>query len=71
MSKIGIKPESKVVDKGIVRTQKLLDQLQREIDSLKARVTTLETGQTALEARATTLETGQTALEARVTILET
>ena len=42
MSKLGIKPQSKVVDKGVVRTQKLLDQLQREIDSLKARVTELE-----------------------------
>ena len=41
-NKIGIKPESKTVDKGIIRTQKLIDQLRREIDSLKARVTTLE-----------------------------
>jgi len=35
MSKIGIKPESKTVDKGIVRTQKLIDELRREIDELK------------------------------------
>ena len=42
MSNIGIKPKSKVVDKGMVRTQKLIDQLQREIEALKARVTELE-----------------------------
>jgi len=56
MSKIGIKPESKTVDKGIVRTQKLIDSLRRELEALKARVTTLDTGQTALEARVTELE---------------
>ena len=56
MSKIGIKPESKTVDKGIVRTQKLIDDLRREIEALKARDTTRETGQTALEARVTALE---------------
>ena len=53
MSKIGIKPESKTVDKGIVRTQKLLDQLQRELDALKASVT-MELD--ALKARVTILE---------------
>ena len=42
MSKIGIKPESKTVDKGIVRTQKLIDNLRRELEALKARVTALE-----------------------------
>ena len=42
LSKIGIKPESKTVDKGIVRTQKLIDDLRREIEALKARVTALE-----------------------------
>ena len=42
LSKIGIKPESKTVDKGIVRTQKLIDELRREIEALKARVTALE-----------------------------
>jgi len=56
LSKIGIKPESKTVDKGIVRTQKLIDALRREFEALKSRVTTLETGQTALEARVTALE---------------
>ena len=40
MSKIGIKPESKTVDKGIVRTQKLIDDLRREIETLKATVET-------------------------------
>ena len=42
MSKIGIKPESKTVDKGVVRTQKLIDNLRRDIEALKARVTALE-----------------------------
>ena len=42
MSNIGIKPKSLIVDKGVGRIQKLIDQLQREIDSLKARVTELE-----------------------------
>ena len=42
MSKIGIKPQSKVVDKGVVRIQKLIDELTRELNALKARVTTLE-----------------------------
>ena len=42
LSNIGIKPESKVLDKGIARIQKLLDQLQKDIDSLEARVTALE-----------------------------
>ena len=56
MSNIGIKPESKVVNKGVIRTQKLIDQLLREIEALKARITTLETGQTVLAARVTVLE---------------
>jgi len=38
MSKIGIKPESKTVDKGIVRTQKLIDELHRELKILRATV---------------------------------
>ena len=42
MSKIGIKAQSKVIDKGVVRTQKLIDELTRELNALKARVTTLE-----------------------------
>jgi len=42
LSKIGIKPEDRTVDKGIIRTQKLIDDLRREIEALKARVTALE-----------------------------
>ena len=42
MSKIGIKPDDKVVGKGIIRLQKLVDELRREVDSLTARVTELE-----------------------------
>jgi len=42
LSKIGIKPDDKVVGKGIIRLQKLVDDLRREVDSLKARVTELE-----------------------------
>jgi len=42
MSKIGIKPDDKVVGKGIIRLQKLVDDLKRENDLLKARVKTLE-----------------------------
>jgi len=42
LSKIGIKPDDKVVGKGIIRLQKLVDGLRREVDSLKARVTELE-----------------------------
>jgi len=42
MSKIGIKPDDKVVGKGIIRLQKLVDELRREVNALKARVTELE-----------------------------
>ena len=42
MARISIKPESKVVDKAMVRLQALIDELKREITSLKARVTKLE-----------------------------
>jgi len=42
LSKIGIKPDSKTVNKGVIRTQKLLDELKREVEALKKRVTTLE-----------------------------
>ena len=41
MSNIGIKPESKTVDKGVIRTQKLIDELRREVEALKKRVTAL------------------------------
>ena len=42
LSKIGVKPENKVVGKGLIRLQKLVDELKNEINSLKARVKTLE-----------------------------
>lgn len=42
MSKIGIKPDDKVVGKGIIRLQKLVDDLRREVNALKTRVTELE-----------------------------
>ena len=42
MSKIGIKPDDKVLGKGIIRLQKLVDELRREVNALKARVTELE-----------------------------
>ena len=42
MAKIGIKPDSKVVDKGVIRIQKLIDELERQVELLKARVTKLE-----------------------------
>ena len=42
LDKIGIKPDSKVANKGIVRIQKLIDELTREMNALKARVTKLE-----------------------------
>ena len=42
MSKIGIKPDDKVVGKGIIRLQKLVDELRREVNALKTRVTELE-----------------------------
>jgi polyhydroxyalkanoate synthesis regulator phasin len=41
LSNIGIKPESKTVDKGVIRTQKLIDELRREVEALKKRVTAL------------------------------
>ena len=41
MSKIGIKPDSRTVDKGVVRTQKLIDELRRELEALKKPVTAL------------------------------
>tara|TARA_R100000655_G_scaffold58927_2_gene97377 strand:- start:1131 stop:1268 length:138 start_codon:yes stop_codon:yes gene_type:complete len=41
LSNIGIKPESKTVDKGVIRTQKLIDELRREVETLKKRVTAL------------------------------
>ena len=42
MSKIGVRPQSKVVDIGMIRIQKLIDELTRELNALKARVTVLE-----------------------------
>ena len=42
LTKIGIKPSDAVLGKGIIRLQKLVDELKREIDSLKSRVTELE-----------------------------
>ena len=42
MSKIGIKPDDKVIGKGIIRLQKLVDDLRREVNALKSRVTELE-----------------------------
>ena len=42
MSKIGIKPDDKVLGKGIIRLQKLVDDLRREVNALKTRVTELE-----------------------------
>jgi RNA processing factor Prp31 len=48
LSKIGIKPDSKVVDKGIVRTQKILDELRRDFNTLKARVDHIYTSLGAL-----------------------
>ena len=56
MDKVGIKPGDKVLNKGIIRIQKLIDELTREMNALKARVTTLESGLTALTARVTELE---------------
>ena len=41
MSNIGIKPKDKVLDKAVIRTQKLIDELRRELDALKKRVTAL------------------------------
>ena len=42
MARISVKPQSPVVDKAVVRLQALIDELKREIISLKTRVTTLE-----------------------------
>jgi len=42
LSKIGIKPDDKVIGKGIIRLQKLVDELRREVTALKTRVTELE-----------------------------
>tara|TARA_Y100001973_G_C5197590_1_gene335360 strand:- start:10 stop:141 length:132 start_codon:yes stop_codon:yes gene_type:complete len=42
LSKIGIKPGDQVVGKATIRTQKLIDDLIREINALKKRVTELE-----------------------------
>ena len=42
MSKIGIKPSDSIVGKGVIRIQKLVDELKRENALLKARVKKLE-----------------------------
>ena len=42
MDKVGIKPGDKILNKGIFRIQKLIDELTREMNDLKARVTKLE-----------------------------
>ena len=42
MSKIGIKPTDATIGKGIIRLQKLVDDLKRENTLLKARVKKLE-----------------------------
>ena len=42
MSRISVNPQSPVVDKAVVRLQALIDELRREIRTLKSRVTTLE-----------------------------
>tara|TARA_R100000655_G_C2997902_1_gene193907 strand:- start:1905 stop:2039 length:135 start_codon:yes stop_codon:yes gene_type:complete len=39
---IGTKPKDKIVEKSVRRTEKILKELQREIDSLKSRVKALE-----------------------------
>ena len=41
MSKVGIKADDGTVNKGVIRIQKLLDELRREVETLKERVTTL------------------------------
>ena len=56
MTKIGIKPDDKVVGKGMIRLQKLVDDLRREVDSLKARMLVSENEATLLKARVKTLE---------------
>ena len=42
LDKVGIKPGDKILNKGIIRIQKLIDELTREMNDLKARVTKLE-----------------------------
>tara|TARA_Y100001973_G_C5153194_1_gene309265 strand:+ start:298 stop:432 length:135 start_codon:yes stop_codon:yes gene_type:complete len=42
LTKIGIKPDNSVMGKGIIRLQKLVDDLRRENELLKARVKKLE-----------------------------
>ena len=42
MSKIGIKPEDKNIMKAVTRLQRMLDDLTREMESVKSRVTELE-----------------------------
>lgn len=42
MSRISVKPQSPVVDKAVVRLQSIIDELRREIRTLKSRVTKLE-----------------------------
>ena len=49
MSKIGIKPDDGTMGKGIIRIQKLVDDLKREIALLKS-------ANTLLTARVQTLE---------------
>ena len=56
MSKIGIKPDDRVVGKGIIRLQKLVDELRRENDLLKARLTSSESANDLLTTRVQTLE---------------
>ena len=41
MSRIGTKPKEGVAAESIIRIQKLLDELRREVEALKSRVTTL------------------------------
>ena len=41
-NKIGVKPGDKNAYKGNIRMQSLIDDLRRELDALKKRVTTLE-----------------------------
>tara|TARA_Y100000593_G_scaffold79118_1_gene147132 strand:- start:253 stop:384 length:132 start_codon:yes stop_codon:yes gene_type:complete len=42
LAKVGVKPQSRIIDKGIIRIQKLIDELTREMNDLKARVKKLE-----------------------------
>ena len=41
MSKVGIISDDSTVNKGVIRIQKLLDELRREVEALKKRVTAL------------------------------